>query len=47
MGHIPEFLLVLNNFIKLGAVVMKHLGRSSLQPRGRDRQDLGLQIGGK
>lgn len=30
MGHILEFLLVPNNIIKLGAVAMEYLDRSSL-----------------
>lgn len=47
MGHILEFLLERNNFIKLGTVVMEHLDRSSLQPTWCHRQDLGLQIGEK
>lgn len=47
MGHILEFLLVPNNFIKLGAVVMERLDGSSLQPTGSHRQDLGLQTGKK
>lgn len=47
MGHILEFLLVPNKFIKLGALGVVHLDRSSLQPSGRHRQDSGLQIGEK
>lgn len=43
MGHILEFLLVPNNFIKLGAVVMEHLDKSLLQPTGSHRQGLGVQ----
>lgn len=47
MGYILEFLLVPSKFIKLGALTMEHLDRSSLQPSGRHRQDLGLQTGEK
>lgn len=47
MGHVLEFLLVPNNFIKLGTVVMEHVGGSLWQPTGSHRQDLGLQIGEK
>lgn len=47
MDHILELLLVPNKFIKLGALTMEHLDRSSLQPSGRHRQDLGLQTDGK
>lgn len=47
MYHILEFLLVPNKFIKLGALAMEHLDKSSLQPSGRHRQGLGLQTGEK
>lgn len=47
MGHILEFLLVPNNFINLGSVVMEHLDRSSLQCTRSHRHDLGLQTGEK